>query len=784
MIRFFFVTLLLTTTLFLSACDFLPWTGGEGADLERRFDDILATGEMDQPVDYHKEVKPILERRCVVCHGCYDAPCQLKMSSYEGITRGGHKSEVYDPPSLMPANVTRLFIDAHSTAEWRKKGFHEVLGEDGGSGKENLVGSLMASMLALKQNNPLPQEKHLPKSFDLALDRRQQCPTVDEFNAFASKQPLWGMPYGLPSLNNSENSTLMRWVAQGGSGDDNIELAPGLLDQAAQWEVFLNGDSFKEQLMSRYLYEHLFLADLYFEGDQSRSWFKLVRSRTAAGAPIDIIAGRRPFSDPGSEPFYYRLQPVRSVTTAKTHQPYLLGAARMARWRELFLDADYSVASLPSYKEKVAANPFKVFQAIPVQSRYRFLLDDARYFINGFIKGPVCRGQVALNVIQDHFWVFFLDPDSTIIREDGDEMLARLGDYLRLPAADSGNALAVSNWLKYQVQRRGFLRAKREYLRHRFASPEDVNLQLVWNGGDTLNSNSALTVFRHFDSAVVSQGLLGEKPQSVWLISYNLLERIHYLLVAGFDIYGNLNHQLNTRLYMDFLRIDGEFNFLMLLPKEERKRMWRHWYRDAHFEVRTFLNDRQLELDQESGITFSSDNPMSELLEKLSGHVGAALSHKYQLGGEGWEQPLSRLNKLTGAPVNLMPQFTLITVSAIDGRQQLYSLMHNNAHSNIAYIALEKLRRLPAEDTLTAARGVLGSYPNLLLRMEPSQVAGFVDELAAMKGEGDYQRLLDRYAVRRTSEDFWSHSDSLHGAYRQLDPIESGLFDYNRLDNR
>ena len=28
-----------------------------------------------------------------------------------------------------------------------------------------------------------------------------------------------------------------------------------------------------------------------------------------------------------------------------------------------------------------------------------------------FIKGPVCRGQVALNVIDDQFWVFFVQPD-------------------------------------------------------------------------------------------------------------------------------------------------------------------------------------------------------------------------------------------------------------------------------------------------------------------------------------------------------------------------------------
>ena len=39
------------------------------------------------------------------------------------------------------------------------------------------------------------------------------------------------------------------------------------------------------------------------------------------------------------------------------------------------------------------------------------MLDDAHFFIAGFMKGPVCRGSIALSVIDDHFWVVFSDPD-------------------------------------------------------------------------------------------------------------------------------------------------------------------------------------------------------------------------------------------------------------------------------------------------------------------------------------------------------------------------------------
>ena len=80
-------------------------------------------------IDYAAEVRPILEARCVVCHACYDAPCQLKLGSSEGIDRGASKERVYDARRLFQADLTRLFEDAQTTAAWRSKKFHPVLNE-------------------------------------------------------------------------------------------------------------------------------------------------------------------------------------------------------------------------------------------------------------------------------------------------------------------------------------------------------------------------------------------------------------------------------------------------------------------------------------------------------------------------------------------------------------------------------------------------------------------------------------------------------------------------------
>ena len=63
-------------------------------------------------VDYLADVKPLLDKRCVVCHSCYNSPCQLKLSSYEGLDRGASKKKIYNATRLKTMDPTRLFVDA------------------------------------------------------------------------------------------------------------------------------------------------------------------------------------------------------------------------------------------------------------------------------------------------------------------------------------------------------------------------------------------------------------------------------------------------------------------------------------------------------------------------------------------------------------------------------------------------------------------------------------------------------------------------------------------------
>ena len=737
-------------------------------------------------IDFRRDVKPILDKRCVVCHACYDAPCQLKLTAYQGLTRGANKNKVYDGERLLAANLTRLFEDAHSNAEWRQKGFFPVLNEREDTPAANIEGSVMAQMLLLKADNPLPKDPVLPATFDFSIDRNQQCTTVENFADFRAHYPLWGMPYGLPGLTVKDRDTLLYWIREGSPYSGPAPIPDHLKPYIHTWEAFFNQNSLKAQLMSRYMYEHLYLAHLYFEDATPPRFFRLVRSSTPPGQPVARIATRRPFDDPGVKRVYYRLIPEPETIVEKTHMPYKLDAERLQRWKDLFLKPQYEVTKLPSYDPEQASNPFITFRQLPPEARYRFMLDEAQYTIMGFIKGPVCRGQVALNVINDYFWVVFLDP-----KLSGAELNSRFMDKalrkISLPAEAESNSTPFL-WLKYADEEEQYLKAKSEFLQQHLSKKVPLDLNLIWNG-DGHNENAALTIYRHFDSASVVKGLQGDRPQTAWLISYPLLERIHYLLVAGFDVYGNVGHQLNSRLYMDFLRMEGEFNFLSLLPRADRKQVRSRWYRGSVNPVKEYVYNHGNKFDGESAIHYHTADHLDELYGMLKQHLKPVLDTEYDLS-HGFTDPASlkalrQIEAVHGIPASILPQIAFIAVTDTPSHTtHYYTLLHNNAFTNISYLFDEQDRRLPKEDTLSLLYGFVGAYPSVLMEVDRSRLADFANRIEHLKSEADYRTLLNHYGIRRSNPHFWAFSDAMHRAYEQMNPVEAGWFDYNRLENR
>ncbi|EHI9272570.1 fatty acid cis/trans isomerase [Vibrio vulnificus] len=739
-----------------------------------------------QSAFFMHDVKPIIENRCVVCHACYDAPCQLKLSSVEGIDRGASKTLVYQGTRLTATAPTRLFEDAQTTQEWRDAGFHPVLNERAQTGVANIDAGLIARLLQQKERHPLPQQDQL-EGFDFSIDREQTCPTIEEFDQYERTNPSWGMPFGMPNLSAKEHQTLMAWLENGAIMNDHIPLTRDQAAEITRYEQMFNKSARKNQLAARYIYEHLFLSHLYFsELEGEPRFFTMVRSSTPPGEPVQRIVTRRPYDDPGVERVYYRIIPEQGTIVDKTHMPFALNSQRMKDWKAWFIDADYVVEQLPSYDPEIAANPMSAFIDLPVKARFKFMLDNAQNTIMAYIKGPVCRGQLALNVINDRFWVFFLDPDKADIPEVN-EFYRSQADNLKLPGELESNTLPVTNWVKYSTQQARYLEAKSEFINHWFKNGTHLNTDIIWDGNGT-NPNAALTVFRHFDSASVVQGLVGEKPKTAWVLDYALLERIHYLLVAGFDVYGNFGHQLITRMFMDFLRLEGESNFIALLPADMRHQEQSSWYQQQNRQLSDFLQRNVAPFSQPTSVVYKTDDPKTELFDILRRQVSPILNARYEIVDTGMsvknEALLKSLNLVKGEKLLPIPQITMLMVKADTGKEQLYTLLHNNAHLNISSLFNEEKNRDPANDSLTIVRGVVGSYPAAFFSLNENQVAEFVQIITAMESEQDYVKLLDKFAIRRSSTNFWSFSDKVHTWYRNDQPIEFGLLDYNRFENR
>ncbi len=754
----------LWVTLFLGAIGFAPLQA-------------LAQAEWSQ-------VKPVLDKRCVVCHGCYDAPCQVKLTSPAGLLRGGSKLSVYHTDRLADAQTTRLDIDATTVEVWQTLGFHSILPRTKGTPE---TVSLLERYLALGRENPLPVNAPLPDELKLELDRPLVCPTDQEFDAFRDNHPLAGMPYGMAPLEASEYDLLMAWAQNGAALPDAATPLPeGIEAQVSTWEAFLNAPDPRARLMSRYLYEHLFLARLRFDGDDPRRFFQLVRSSTPHGEEIDIIATRRPFDDPGADAFYYRLQQVDETIVHKEHLVYLLNPDRMARYDSLFLQPNWALTDLPPYGDAEGGDPFSTFAAIPARSRYQFLLDEALFFVRSFIRGPVCHGETAVDVIEDRFWVSFLDPDADLSISDPG-YLAEGATYLELPVSQMDRSMLGELHMFSHRNQAQYLEFRDTRYRNSPAHQNGLGYDAIWDGEGT-NPNALITVFRHFDNASAMTGFHGDIPETAWVIDYPVFERIYYDLVAGYDVFGRVEHQLATRIYMDELRMESEDIFLTLMPRAVREDMHKSWYQGVLAELHTYWHTRRIKDSIPSGITFETDDPKQEfflgLLSRGSGlWPEQDLINRCPAGGcpqDAIGDALAALTSQTGHWVTFLPDLSLLVIETDDDKPEVYSMIHDKAHTNVAFLFDEAARRAPEDDALTILPGVIGSYPNFFFKLRQDQISDFIQDLRSITSQEDWMQVVADYGVRRTSEEFWATSDQIHAVFLQDMPVQAGILDLNR----
>lgn len=743
-------------------------------------------------IDYLAEVKPVLDKRCVVCHSCYNSPCQLKLSSFEGMDRGASKQAIYNGSRLRTMEPRRLFIDAQTTSQWRGKNFFSVTES---SVKEGGNDALMLQLLSHKMGNPKSEGNYFSESNDLSC-----AENGSELATYLKKHPNRGMPFGFPPLKPEEYNIVAGWIAQGAKGPKELEqeilsaIAGPDVAEVTKWETFFNTTDPKHVMTARYLYEHLFLAHISFKTG-SGAFYELVRSRSASGSPVDVIPTVRPYDDPGDKPFYYRFRRIHSTIVHKTHMVFPLDREQYARFKELFIDVEWlQDPYIMSYDVQISANPFLAFDQIPPRSRYQFLLDNANYIIMTFIRGPVCKGQIALNVIHDHFWIMFLDPDHDLTARHP-AFLKRHGDNLSMPIEQgSDNRLFSALRNRYSQAAIKYYKARQDF----YSSYHYNGLMIdsIWKGRRD-SDTPVLTVFRHFDSASVHKGALGELPQTAWVVDYPLLERIYYSLVAGFDVYGNAGHQLSVRLYMNRLRIEGESNFLDFLPRSDREKTMQKWYTGVDF--------RRVNYEPASfpaAIPYTTDNPQREFIEKVvEEHIlaktGIQFDHNYQRSGEQYpdlpksyrdlDDILKGFNAVSAPGTGFFryiddqyANLVHVRIRIPDRDDAIISIIIHRWHDNVTFLFSERNTLNPEKDKADFINGFVGSYPNYFVDLTIDDLPEFFYLLANYNGSPEHVARFKRFGVNRAESHFWEVYDWFQERFNRVAPDTAGLFDLNR----
>ncbi|PYD84418.1 peptidylprolyl isomerase, partial [Pseudomonas syringae pv. pisi] len=236
----------------------------------------------------------------------------------------------------------------------------------------------------------------------------------------------------------------------------------------------------------------------------------------------------------------------------------------------------------------------------------------------------------------------------------------------------------------------------------------------------------------------------GDVPHSMWLFDYPLLERTYYQLAVNFDVYGNVAHQAQTRLYFDLIRNGAEINFLRLMPADLREDMLSDLYQECG-KIKMWLDYQKIDDDTPTGIKLDEKAAQrdfaSRLIERF-GTLNAAPDPINRCTGaycsrpgldSSFAQAEQALSRLTSRPaaglkvIDQLPEASMLRIEGSNGKRLIYSMLRNRAHSNVAFLLGESYRYIPGLDTLTVYPGVLSSYPNFIFNIPVAQVPAFVD---------------------------------------------------------
>ncbi len=755
-------------------------------------------------------IQPIFSKRCVTCHFCTVGPCQINLTDFEMIRRGGHPHNPYKlGVGTRRVEPTRP-EDQLSVLQWRELGFYDILST------KNTDSSLLLESVTEGLNNS-PQNPHFSEETarQRALDQKNTvCPTnTESYETFTRAKPIRGMPWGLPSLTQEDTTILRKWTLMGSPGpksseDSRLDSEP-LSDSILAWERFLNGDSrdFKRQYVAKYIFEHTFLARYHFE-EVPGEFYSLVRSSTPPGQKIQKINTEVVTDAPPAEVerVYYRFVKEQGVVELATHALFRVNTAKLEVLGEVFFKTDWNVDSPPLYSH----NPFEWFHKIPVEARAWFMREHTRMLYQSYARGPICFTRTATYGGADNFVTFWLKPevDPTVQVPDlglgNYEYFYRKSHSLELKEIEN----VVTNWGVHRYKA-AFEKTLRDVLGARDQNKGGLSLDDIWMGGPNKNPNAWTHSLRHDTSTqffTSKRSTLPGRPQSAWVLTYANFERIFYNAAVHFKYFGSLLHQMQTFHWQSTVRTESEDLFISLLRDPKMRMKVRGNYtskftspflklnryypqgRTAHIPIEWrkrehLFDDGELmkELHKRMGPEITGEK------DRLNNWPEDDLPQKIVPGKNSQEQFESGLRTLTGRPggfVRHLPQVShLIFVE--EGKRKLYTLIVDRAHKEHKFVVTGNLSlsRLPHLDTLKVVPGLMGAFSYLILIVDHKRAGDFLQGVAKVSKPKHWQELAKQFKVSRNAPQIWDEFDWLNRWQAENLGAEAGILSLRHYDS-
>lgn len=755
---------------------------------------------------YLDRVQPTIGARCAVCHSCTNGPCQLNMTSFEALERGLSSFNPYDvrPTEGYSTRVS----DQLPLSKWRALGFTSVLPGEGVAPEDSLF---FRSLELGKKNLPSEEGEKLGEDEANGLTTARirsmaaaheeasglVCPKQPEDYARVEERfPLGGMPWGLPAIDSLSHLLLSDWVRAGAHGpsrsamdkisqpETTARTRGNPIATLAKWEAFLNGSSLKSQLVARYIYEHAFQADLHF-AENPGEYYRIVRSRTAPGQAIAQIVTPMPIDDPGEGRVYYRLQKITRILEGKTLVVWPLSLRDLDRLQELFFSTPWKLEKLPGY---ASDNPFENFAAIPTLARARFMIENSKMIGQSFARGPVCLVQKASYSVEEHAWIWFLDPAADPSVQDPQLGLQSYRNFF-----DKDGTIAPQATVRSEVYGEPEYRLAFEAGLRRLR-PAGLSIQDIWDGDGGKNPNAWLQLHRHQVSTEVTNGddrALSGRPRSIWLLSYANFERMYYNGAASYRYFGSLDHRLDTFNWQIMTRTEAEDLYTSLFARPELRQTLRLQHSSPKA-MGYYGTRKDYAAGRPAPEDFASED---ELAQAVLGRMGKVLKFEDRLNN--W--PLSSrpaqvpdlvasredfeagLRALTAREAPFARFFPNVVHLRLDG-QHLYTLLADRGYTPDKIFFTEKESRAPERDRIVAVPGFTAFEAHLFIDIKFSEASAFLRELGAVKTAQDFAGVRLRYGIPRQSPRFWPFVDWLHGWMEEHMPVDAGLMEVKYYD--